>query len=118
MTTTVHERKRQQNLEDAEQRRVEFPTEEEWVLAEAAVDGALISVMNVMWKLERIGEFKGARTATLEDIGLVYCRSIDLKSRLEELNSWGFKDVLANIDYVRALNNVPDDDPDDKPAAS
>jgi hypothetical protein len=108
-----HERERLQNLEDAEQRRVELPTQDEWALALAAVDGAIISVMNVVWKLERIGEFKGARTPTLEDIGLVYTRSIDLKSKLEELNSWGFKDVLKNIDYVRALNNVPDDDPDD-----
>jgi hypothetical protein len=113
MTTTVQERKRKQDLEDARQRRVEFPSQDEWALALVAVDGAIRAVMNVMWKLERIGEFKGARTATLEDIGLVYCRSVDLKSRLEELNGWGFKDVLANIDYVRALNNVPEDVDDD-----
>jgi hypothetical protein len=46
---------------------------------------------------------------------LVYSYSIDLESRLKELGSF-LGDVggsLRDLDYVRVLNNVPDDQDED-----
>lgn len=109
--TADQERERQQNLENVEQRRVEFPTDEEWKRADDALSEATLAVMNVSWKLQRIAEFRGVRTPTFEDIGRVHANGIDLEGRLKELTDWvqGARNTLEDLDYVRGLNN---EDPD------
>lgn len=111
----TEERQRLQNLDDAEQRRVEFPTDEEWKRADDALSKATLAVMNVSWKLQRIAEFRGVRTPTFEDIGRVHANSIDLRGGLDELDEWvrGVRASLKDLDYVRVLSNIPDNDPDD-----
>src|SRR5205809_177960 len=112
-TDPLREEIRQQNLEAAVRREVEFPTADEWILAYDAISEAIVDIMNVSWKVARIAEFKGARAPTFEDIGHVYANALDLESRLEELAGYvrQVKGSLPGLDYVRALNNEPDDDP-------
>ncbi|HEX9599180.1 MAG TPA: hypothetical protein VF963_07365 [Gaiellaceae bacterium] len=108
--STERESERLQNLEDAERRRVEFPTEQEWRAAYDAINASIEPVMQVGWKIDRIAEFRGVRAPTFEDIGRIHAGSIDLEGRLDELSGWvrDIEKALKELDYVRVLNNVPD----------
>ena len=110
--TTDRERERQQNLDDASHRRVEFPTEEEWKRADEAIGEATRAVMNVSWKIQRIAEFRGVRAPTLEDIGRVHEKGYVLEHSLKALEGWVLcvRGALESLGYVRALDNVPDDE--------
>lgn len=110
VAVATDERRRLQNFDDAEQRRIQFPTDEEWKRADDALSEAISAVMNVSWKLQRIAEFRGARTPTFEDIGRVHGNGIDLEGRLEELTRLvrGARNTLKDLDYVRVLDNRPD----------
>src|SRR5712691_11488970 len=110
-TDPLREEMRRQNLDAAARREVEFPTEAEWVDASESISEALIDVMNVSWKVKRIAEFKGTRAPTFEEIGRTHAHALELKSRLDELADYvrDVRESLPGLDYVRALNNVPDD---------
>jgi hypothetical protein len=110
-TDPWREEERLQNLERAERREVEFPTEGEWELALEAIDESLTDVINVSWKVARIAEFKGAHAPTFEEIGRAHAYAIELEGRLEELDGYvrQVRESLPRLDYVRALNNEPDD---------
>jgi hypothetical protein len=98
--------------------RVEIPTGAALAPIPDAIERVAQLLGSVRWNVVEVSRFKGERVPTFEDLGRLFAFSRDLDSRLEELtdNAKGIRDALGELDYVRLLNNVPDDDPSEDDA--
>jgi hypothetical protein len=65
-------------------------------------------------QVSRVSRFEGDQPPTFEDVGRMYAFALELRARLNEMDSYvtGIEKALRDLDYVREQGNV---DPDTRP---